>query len=121
MQDSIPSFKPIVLEWESYCALADMPNSNRLNPNKYTGRRTRQIWERVDTSLPILIGNHTFYVRILDHKIRGLCLDIRRFEHRTDGVREWYEPTEEGLTLPISSWIKLFDPIFKLIKKWKDR
>jgi hypothetical protein len=39
----------------------------------------------------------------------------------TDGVREWYEPTEEGLTLPISSWIKLFDPIFKLIKKWKDR
>lgn len=120
MQDSIPSFKPIVREWESYCALADMPPANQQLKHKYK-TRDRRLWGEIDKSLPILIGNDTWYIRILIHKINGIYLDVRRFEHKTDGLTSWYEPTDEGLYLSISSWLKLFDPIFKLIKKWRDK
>lgn len=119
MQDSIPSFKPIVRDWQSYCALADMPYANRQSATKLK-KRNRQLWETVDSSLPIIINNQTWYVRIQHNKITGLHLDIRKFEYKNDGLREWYEPTEEGLCIPITSWLKLFDPIFKLIRKWKD-
>jgi hypothetical protein len=119
MQDSITSFKPIVREWESYCALADMKQANRQSPNKFN-KRNRELWGEIDKSLPILIGNHTWYIRILHHKINGLYLDVRKFEHKTNGLTTWYEPTDEGMYLPISSWLRLFDPIFKLIKKWRD-
>lgn len=123
-QDSIPFFKILNEEWEAYCDLADRPKSNQVPKNPYTGRRVRELWEEVDKSLPIILsdgntGNLSWYIRILDHKGKGLILDIRQYAFRTDGVRQWYEPTDNGLSLPIGDWIKLFDPIFKLLKKWR--
>lgn len=102
--------------------LADSPQSQYTNRNEFTGRRVRELWERVDQSLPLtLSGNQTWYVRILHHKAKGLMLDIRKFEYKTNGNAEWFEPSEEGLTLPVGDWFKLLDPLFKLLKKWKER
>lgn len=119
MQDSIPSFKPLVSEWHSYCVLADMKPANRQVQTK-TNTRNRQLWGEIDKSLPILLGNSYWYIRILRHKINGLYLDIRKFDYKNDGMTTWYEPTDEGLYLPINSFIKLLDPIMKLIKKWRN-
>lgn len=96
-----------------------MKQANRQTQTK-TNTRNRQLWGEIDKSLPILLGNDYWYIRILRHKINGLYLDVRKFDHKTDGLTSWYEPTDQGLYLPISSWLKLFDPIFKLIKKWRD-
>ena len=118
-QDKIPFFKILSDEWPYYCALADRARSNRTQPNKFTGKRVRELWETVDSSLPIILSSNQFwYVRILDHKGKGLMLDIRQYILKDDGVRHWYEPTDNGLNLPIGDWIKLFNPLFKLIKKW---
>lgn len=119
MQNSIPFFKILNEEWEAYCVLADRPPPNHSRPNPYTGRRVRELWEEVDKSLPIILSdNLSWYIRILDHKTKGLILDIRQYVFKTDGTMQWYEPTDNGLSFPIKDWVKLFDPLFKLIRKW---
>jgi hypothetical protein len=123
-QDSIPLFKPIVEEWEVYCVIADREYSRTSHYyNKYTYKRNREVWEVVDKSLPLILsGNETWYVRILVHKIRGKHIDVRRFEYKTDGIKEWWEPTDEGICLPIQGdWPKVIDTMFKFMRKWKEK
>lgn len=121
-QDSIPSFKLIVKEWDTLCILADSPpSSTSSNRSRFTRVRNKNIWEVVDKSLPIILDGDTWFVRILEHKLKGLHLDIRKFELKTDGNREWFEPSEEGLCIKLGNLGKLFDPIIKLFKKWKGK
>ena len=121
-QDSIPSFAQMVREWNAYCVLADRKPSKLIERNPYTGRRVREVVGVVDKSLPQLLSdNQTYYLRILDHNTKGLLIDLRRFVKKGDGLKEWYEPTEEGIAFPIGDWVKLLDPIFKLLKKWRNK
>ena len=120
--DSIPLFKPIVEEWDSYCIIADNPPSKSgKHYNRFSGKRNKELWEVVDKSLPIILGNDTWFIRILEHKIKGLHIDVRKFDLKSDADKEWFVPTEEGLCLRIGEWGQVFDPIFKLLKKWRDK
>lgn len=122
MQSSIPSFKLIIEEWDTYCILADMPYSNasRLY-NRVSGRRTKEIWEVVDKSLPIILDEELWFIRVMDHKLKGIHIDIRKFERMEDKTKEWFIPSDNGLCIKLGNWIKLFDPLFKLIRKWKGK
>ena len=92
-------------------------------------KREKQVHERIDQSLPIILETKvsnlkleepsTYFIRVLKHKVEGICIDIRLFDKKTNGETYWYEPTEKGLMLPIGNWFKIIDPLFKLLRKHK--
>lgn len=128
-QDSIPQFKSFVDNWETHNRLA---TKRKQEANAFTTRKTFNVWELVDKSLPIIINNErlvngvpidgeVWFVRLMHHKDKGLCLDVRKFKKvDKEGLTSTYEPTNEGIVLPKKEWSKLLDPLFKLLKKHKE-
>lgn len=106
----------------AHCILAD-----RKEENKWA--RYQQVWGEIEKSLPILIEtNETklsldepeiWFVRVMYSKLEGKCIDIRQFEKQEDENTIRYVPTENGITVSISNWIKLIDPLFKYLRKHK--
>lgn len=123
-QDTIPSFKRVIEDWTSLCILSDKKEE--------TKRKFYQnIWRVVEKSLPIFIHStetrltnsqpNVWYVRVLSHKIDGKCIDIRQFKKVETETGLSYEPTENGITLPINDWFTLLDTAFKFIRKYKEK
>ena len=124
-QDIYPFCKQLLEDWDTYLILLDKGESRKTPLTK----REKQVHERIDQSLPIIIETKisnlkleepsTYFVRVLKHKVEGICIDIRKFNKKSNGDTNWYEPTEVGLMLPIGSWFKIVDPLFKLLRKHK--
>ena len=55
----------------------------------------------------------------MTHRLDGLCIDIRQFEEKLNGMNKEYHPTTNGIVIPIGQWSKLLDPLIKLLKKHK--
>lgn len=118
--DKHPSFKTIVDNWKSYCTLAD--SKERRVYDKFSQKRHKVLYEEVDRSLPLILEDEVWFIRILAHKIKQkLVVDIRKFEKLEDQLSISYHPTQDGITIPLTSMIKVIDPLFKLIKKWKGK
>jgi len=83
----------------------------------------------IEGSLPIFIHSpetkftnsqpNVWYVRVLSHKIDGKCIDIRQFRKVETQTGLSYEPTDNGIVLPIPDWFTILDTVFKLIRKYK--
>lgn len=93
--------------------------------------KQKQVWEVIDKSLPIVIETkltrlkleepEIWFVRILVHKVKGKCMDIRQFNKCENQDTVWYEPTENGITLPImDGYSPIQDAAFKLFRKHKE-
>lgn len=113
-----PALIVVTANWLAYCKIADFKGA--LNKVRNRNNRHKVIWETIDRSLPIIIKDKVWFIRIMDHWIDGTCLDIREFVKVNDGSIR-YEPTLNGLSFTVGDWIKLIDPIFKLLRKWKGK
>lgn len=118
---TIPSFKRLTEDWLYLCLLADKKIETKQ-------RFYNKVWQTVERSLPIFIETtgsklkleepEIWYIRILSNKVDGMHLDIRKFKKIENLTNVEYEPTDVGLTLTISNWFKLLDPVFKLLRKY---
>lgn len=81
--------------------------------------RTYHVWKLVEKSVPIILNDSDYWlVRILyEVKEKQFYLDIRQWEYVEDWNR--YDATMNGLLVAIPNWIKLLQPIYKLVQKHK--
>lgn len=119
-QDIYPFCKQLLEDWDTYLILLDKGESRKTPLTK----KEKQVWETVDKSLPILLETkfgltEVWFIRILMHKVKGKCLDIRQFNKKSNGDTEWFEPTDNGIVFQINLIDKVLDAIFKMFRKHK--
>lgn len=114
-------------EWETYCILADKKGRGW---KAFSLQKQADVWATLDKSLPILIQNRQtvlqlkepeiWFIRILIHKVRGKCIDIRQFEKIQDEYNIRYVPTDNGIVFSLEEWEQILPILFKLWRKHKD-
>jgi hypothetical protein len=119
-QDIYPFCKQLLEDWDTYLILLEKGESRKTPLTK----KEKQVWETVDKSLPIILETkfgHTevWFVRILMHKVKGKCVDIRQFKKVSNQYTEYFEPTENGITFQINLIDKIIDAVFKMFRKHK--
>ena len=62
-----------------------------------------------------------WFVRILMHKIKGKCIDIRQFNKKYNGDTEWFEPSDNGIVFQINLIDKIIDAVWKMLRKHKEK
>lgn len=111
-----PAITQLVIDWDSLCLIAD----RRARQTKYNPTGKKQVWKLIERSAPILIKEELWFVRVLYHTVEDrLYLDVRRWETKEAEFADNYNPTKDGITLTFEDHFKLFDPVFKLIQKWR--
>jgi hypothetical protein len=118
----MPLLKRVIEDWVSLCILADRKEEKKQ-------RFYQRVWDVIETSLPILIHSteskltlsepNVWKVRVLSHKVDGKCIDIRQFRKIENLTNVEYEPTDNGLTLPIKDWFVILDTVLKYLRKYK--
>ena len=83
----------------------------------------------IEESLPIFIHStetkltlsepNIWKVRVLSHKIEGKCIDVRQYRKVIHPTTVTYEPTDNGITLPINDWAILLETVLKFWRKYK--
>jgi hypothetical protein len=124
-QDIYPFCKQLLEDWDTYLILLDKGESRKTPLTK----KEKQVWETVDKSLPIVLETklntlkmeepEVWFVRILMHKVKGKCVDIRQFKKVSNQYTEYFEPTENGITFQINLIDKIIDAVFKMFRKHK--
>lgn len=105
--------RQLLNEWESIIIAIGKRFQTRYSHNK-------KIWELVERSVPLQLFGNTYFVRVLHHKVhKTLFLDVRQFKLLETDTSHNFEPTENGLSLPIPDWFKLLNVVFKLLTKHK--
>lgn len=121
-QDTIPSFKRVTEDWVSLCILADKKEETKQ-------RFYHKVWQTIESSLPIFIHStesrltnsepNVWFIRVLSHKVDGKCLDIRQYKKIDNLTNVEYEPTDNGIVLPIGDWPILLDTVLKYWRKYR--
>ena len=124
-QDTFPYFKQVLVDWETYLIIIEQ-GTLRKSPFQ---KSEKQVWETIDKSLPILVETRlsrlkvnepqVWFIRILKHKVEGKCIDLRQFKKVSDQYTEYFEPTENGITIPIINFSNILDGIWKMFRKHK--
>lgn len=125
--DIYPCFKQLLEDWDTYLILIAKGES-RKTPLSV---KQKQVWEWIDKSLPIIVESkltrlkmdepEVWFIRIGVHKVKGKCMDIRQWNKMSNEYTVWYEPTENGITLPIAEgYTQIQDAAFKLFRKHKE-
>lgn len=104
-------------DWDSLDALS---NKTRLSPSKVSGKRDLNLWELVEQSLPLLIGDKIWRVRVLYHKVeKRFYFDVREVTLHSNDDMNYYLITDNGVVLPMVGWSKIIETIFKYLRKFK--
>lgn len=124
--NTYPFFKQLIEDWDVFIILLEK-GSLRKTP---LSKKEKQVWETIDKSLPIVVENRLtrlkleepqiWFVRVIMHKVKGKCIDIRQFNRVENEYTVYYQPTETGLTLSLEEWLRIIDPFFKMLRKHND-
>ena len=126
-QDIYPFCKQLLEDWDTYLILLEKGESRKTPLTKYE----KQVWTQVDKSLPIILETklnalkmeapEVWFIRILMHKVKGKCIDIRQFNKKSNQDTEWFEPTDNGITFQINTIDKIIDALWKMFRKHKEK
>ena len=134
LADRVPIYKRFFEDWESLCRIADgafekYQKGEKLNLRyKYfqgiysplTSKATVKVWQCADQSIPLLLGDDVWFVRLMFNvSKRKFYFDIRRFDKREEKGEVSYVPSDEGLSISIDEGIALFNSMSSILGKWK--
>jgi hypothetical protein len=113
----LDSIALLLSQWEQILASVDDTRKQIQTP--YSS--TIGVWDLVEKSVPIILNDVEFWlVSILYLKRdKKFYLDVREYK-LNEKIHE-YEPTINGLRLSLPSWLKLLEPIYKLLTKHKGK
>lgn len=102
-------------DWKDLCVAADKP-TNKKYQSKYGD--SLNIYGLAERTAPIPIDDAVWFCKVVYNKEKKrMYLDAREYVLR-DGA---FIPTRNGIILPLAGWFKLFEVIFKLLKKWSGK
>lgn len=76
----------------------------------------------MESSVPIILDDCIWIIRILYNTITNrLYLDVREWKETSNNLTDRYDPTMNGICLPLPNWIRLLEPMYKLLLKYKEK